>query len=157
MTSTKQLLFAVLLLFGVALPGVAQTSYCLEAGHKISIRILSTLDSKKNITTNPTAEVVHDVYDETGEFILIRKGTLVTLQVTARKANLSGDVGKITITPISTSAFNGREITFEAEPIVFTGNDNDFFRSKMNVTVPEGTAMVAPIANPYCFKVKDVE
>ena len=103
----------------------------------------------------PSAEVAGDVYDETGEFILIRKGTPVTLQVETRKANLSGSVGRITITAISTTAYNGREITFGAEPIIFRGNDNDFFRSQMNVVVPEGTAIVAPIANQYCFKIKE--
>lgn len=79
------------------------------------------------------------------------------MQVETRKANLSGNVGRITITPISTTAYNGREVTFEAEPIVYMGNDNDFFASKSNVIVPEGTAIVAPIANKYCFKIKAEE
>lgn len=152
---TKQLIFSAILLFGLSISTFAQTSYCLPAGHKISIRILSTLNSKKDTRMTPSAEVAGDVYDETGEFILIRKGTPVTLQVETRKANLSGSVGRITITAISTTAYNGREITFEAEPIIFRGNDNDFFRSQMNVVVPEGTAIVAPIANQYCFKIKE--
>lgn len=145
------LLLLVLLVSSIV---AAQTPYCLETGHKISIRILSTIKSDEPLESSPTAKVAGDVYDETGEYILIESGTPVTLQVEVRKANLSGDVGRIAITPISTTAYNGREITFEAEPIIYLGNENGFFRSQMNVSVLEGTAFTASIANKYCFKIE---
>lgn len=146
----KQILFLFLLLCSVSVYG---QRYCLQAGHRVSIIVLDELNSQKP-AFSPSAVVAGDVYDDQGRKILIPKGTPVLLQVHFRKASLTGDVGQITITPVSTQAINGREITFVAEPIVFEGNDNDFFRSQKKVIIAARTALVASVANTYCFKVQ---
>lgn len=132
---------------------MGQNRYCIQRGHNVSVTILDNLNSQES-TSSPTAIVAGDVYDDSGTIILIRKGTPVLMQIQCRKASLSGDVGKISITPISTQAFNGREITFFAEPIEFEGNDNAFFRSQKKVTIAAGTSFIASIANTYCFNMQ---
>ncbi len=142
---------ATLLFFGIV--AYAQSNYCIEQGRKISVVITQEINSQKDFGTH-LAEIVGDVYDESGEVVLIKKGTPVYIQVRCRRANVTGNVGEITITPISTLAYNDREITFDAEPIVFTGNENAVFRSQMKAVVAKGTAFIAPIANTYCFNLQ---
>lgn len=148
----KKLLPLVILLF-MGKMAYAQNNYCLEQGRKISVIITQEINSQKDFGTH-LAEIVGDVYDESGEVVLIKKGTPVYVQVRCRRANVTGNVGEITITPISTLAYNDREITFDAEPIVFTGNENAVFRSQMKAVVAKGTAFIAPIANTYCFNMQ---
>lgn len=127
-----------------------QNQYCIQAGHQVSVILLDELNSQRKISS-PSAIVAGDVYDDHGRKVLIRKGTPVLLQVKCRKASLSGDVGQITILPVSTQAVNGREITFVADAIVFEGNDNAYFRSQKKAVITQGTAFVAKIGNTYCF------
>lgn len=147
----KQYLCLLLLFCAISMNG--QSRYCIQRGHNVSVTILDNLDSQKS-TSSPTAIVAGDVYDDSGTIILIRKGTPVLMQMQCRRASLSGDVGKITLTPISTQAVNGREITFSAEPIEFEGNDNAFFRSQKKVTIVAGTSLIASVANTYCFNMQ---
>lgn len=146
--NTKLISLVVLLFMGITLQ--AQNNHCIEKGRKISVIITQEINSPKDLKT-PTAEVAGDVYDEAGEVVLIKKGTPVYIQVRCHRANVTGSVGEITIVPISTLAYNEREITFDAEPIVFRGNENAVFRSQMKAVVAKGTAFIAPIANTYCF------
>ncbi|MGM9837418.1 MAG: hypothetical protein ACI30A_02885 [Paludibacteraceae bacterium] len=148
--------YLLILLFLSAFVSAQETKkVCLQKGSNISIVILSQIDSQKFKGT-PEAKVAADVWDADGEIVLIKKGTPVTLQVNCRKASLSGDVGRIEIQPISTSAFNGREITFDySNPIVFVGNENGVFASRQNARVASGTAFIATLGNTYCFKVDE--
>lgn len=141
---------SIAILLSAVMVSYAQ-SYCIEQGRKISVIVTQEINSQGKIGT-PTAEVAGDVYDETGEVVLIKKGTPVYIQVRCRKANVTGNVGEVTITPISTLAYNDREITFDATAITFTGNENALFRSQMKAVVAKGTAFIAPVANTYCFK-----
>lgn len=148
--------FVFLLALCVVSFSYAQNAFYLRAGHRVSIVLLTELDSQQR-PTSPSAVVAADVYDDSGAVLLIRKGTSVLVQVQCRKASLSGDVGQISVLPISTQAVNGREITFVAEPAVWEGAENEFFRSQKKVVVPVGTAFVASIANTYCFRQKNGE
>ncbi|HCS87423.1 MAG TPA: hypothetical protein DIW30_03095 [Bacteroidales bacterium] len=147
----KQYLYLFLLFCTISVNG--QNHYCIQHGHNVSVTILDSLNSQKS-TSSPTAIMAGDVYDDSGTIILIRKGTPVLMQMQCRRASLTGGVGKIILTPISTQAVNGREITFSAEPIEFEGNDNAFFRSQKDVTIVAGTSFIATIANNYCFNMQ---
>lgn len=76
--------FVVLLALSIASFGYAQNAFYLRAGHRVSIVLLTELDSQQR-PTSPSAVVAADVYDDSGMMILIRKGTSVLVQVQCRK------------------------------------------------------------------------
>lgn len=149
-----KILVLSLILFPVLTCAQHTKKVCLQKGTNISIVILSRIDSQ-NFKGVPDAQVAADVWDGDGETILIKKGSPVTLQVICRKASLSGDVGRIEIQPISTMAYNGREVTFNTNnPVVFTGNENGFLASRQKAMIAAGTAFIGTISNTYCFNIE---
>lgn len=129
-----------------------QQKYCLNAGTKISIVLQDKISSQ---TANPgyiKAKIAADIYDEEGNKILINKGAPVNLQVKIRKATVFGEQGMIELIPISTTAYNGRDVTFDNEAVCFYGNEDALFSRKKKVVVTEGTSFIATIANTTCFK-----
>ncbi len=133
------------------LPLFAQ-SIRLSKGTTVAVMFVENIKSNAQY---PTANVVvsGDVYDDFGNYIIIQQNTPVMVQLNVRKGKIWGDVGKIEVTPISTQAVNGRQITFVAEPIVFKGNES-IISAGMQATVSEGTSFIATIANNYFFTLK---
>lgn len=147
----KKLLCTCISITIVLFANAQDVKVCLEEDTRISIVLMQDINSQK-FRGIPAAEVAADVWNEDGDMILIRKGTPVTLQVKVRKANIDS-AGKIEIKPISTTAYNGREISFADDGLVeFLGNTDAFFSGKSKVKVVKGTAFSARIANKYCFK-----
>lgn len=123
---------------------------CLNAGTYISVKFLDPVNSKScNI---PRAVIAGDIYDEWGESLLIKAGTVVDIQLNCRRGTLVGDVGRIEVVAISTKAVDGRLIQFSSEPAVFNGNEA-LFVSRSQVKLKEGTTFQAKTLNDYCFKI----
>ena len=132
----------------------AQEKICLQEGTRISVKITTEMSSQHY--TNPTTIVASDVYDQDGEYIIIKKGTPVEIQTKIIKATLFGDEGTIELTPISTLAIDGREIVFQDQPVTFEGNEA-LLRSRKKAKIAAGTAFAAYTANTYCFKIEKLE
>lgn len=81
----------------------------LSRGTALSVRLMSSVDSKKKVT--PTAMVECDVMKE-GK-VLIRKGTPVQLQVERKKARGCGRPGYMAIKCVSTTAVDGQSVVLE--------------------------------------------
>ncbi len=124
----------------------------LPKGTVVTVKFLQDTDSKKART--PEVCVAGDVYDLDGEHILIKKDTPVDIQLNAQRGSVWGDAGRIEITPISTTAYNGRLIAFENEYVVFSGTES-WRSSKMQVKITKGTTFRAAIANDYYFTIED--
>ncbi len=146
----KKLLLLTLTLVCI-LPIFAQ-SVRLSKGTTIAVTFVENIISN---TQYPTANVVvsGDVYDDSGNYIIIQQNTPVMVQLNVRKGKIWGDVGKIEVTPISTQAVNGRQIAFVAEPVVFKGNES-FVSAGMQAKISEGTSFIATIANNYVFNIE---
>ena len=122
---------------------------CLNKGTYISVKFLDPVNSK---TCNiPRAVIAGDIYDEWGEHLLIKAGTVVDIQLNCRRGTLVGDVGRIEVVAISTKAVDGRLIQFTNEPAIFNGNEA-LFVSRSQVNLKEGTTFQAKTLNDYCFK-----
>ncbi len=141
----------IALLCGCILPIFAQ-SVRLSKGTTVAVTIVENIRSNEQY---PTAKVVvsGDIYDDSGSYIIIKQNTPVTVQLNIRKGKITGDVGKIEVTPISTKAVNGRQIAFIAEPVVFKGNEH-IFNTGMQARISAGTSFIATIANNYVFNVE---
>lgn len=132
-----------------SLLGKANDKVCLNEGTRISVKIINEMSSQHY--TNPNTVVASDVYDIDGEYILIKKGTVVEVQTKIQRASTFGDEGSIVFLPISTIAVDGREIVFQDHPISYNGQDA-LTRSRKKVKIAAGTAFAAYTANNYCFK-----
>ncbi len=141
----------IALLCGCILPIFAQ-SVRLSKGTTVAVTIVENIRSNEQY---PTAKVVvsGDIYDDSGSYIIIKQNTPVTVQLNIRKGKITGDVGKIEVTPIATKAVNGRQIAFIAEPVVFTGNES-IVSAGMQAKISAGTSFIATIANNYVFNVE---
>ncbi len=122
----------------------------LPKGTVVTVKFMDDASSKGSYI--PTVLIAGDVYDADGYYILIKKDTSVDIQFNAVKGSVWGDVGRLEVTPISTTAFNGRLIAFETEPVVFSGNDS-FSGKRMQAKVTKGTTFRAVIANDYYFNI----
>lgn len=143
------LLFCVVLSLSFSLAQEAD-KVCLNKETYISVKFLDPVNSK---TCNiPRAVIVGDVYDEWGEHLLIKAGTVVDIQLNCRRGTLVGDVGRIAVVAISTKAVDGRLIQFDSEPAIFNGNEA-LFVSRSQVKLKEGTTFQAKTLNDYCFKI----
>ncbi len=144
-------IWIISLLLSVILPVFAQ-SVRLSKGTTVAVTIVENVRSNEQY---PTAKVVvsGDVYDDSGSYVIIRQNTPVTVQLNIRKGKITGDVGKIEVTPIATKAVNGRQIAFIAEPVVFKGNEH-IFNTGMQARISAGTSFIATIANNYVFNVE---
>lgn len=137
-----------------SLIGGANDKVCLKEGTRISVKITNEMSSQHY--TNPNTIIASDVYDVDGDFILIKKGTLVEVQTKIQRASTFGDEGSIVFLPISTTAVDGREIVFMDHPISYNGQDA-LTRSRKKVKIAAGTAFAAFTANTYCFKKEKLE
>ncbi len=144
-------IWIISLLLSVILPVFAQ-SVRLSKGTTVAVTIVENIRSNEQY---PTAKVIvsGDVYDDSGSYIIIKQNTPVTVQLNIRKGKITGDVGKIEVTPIATKAVNGRQIAFIAEPVVFKGNEH-IFNTGMQARISAGTSFIATIANNYVFNVE---
>ncbi len=145
----KQLLIICICLFTVITLRAEQVR--LSCGTVISVKIMQDTDSKSGVV--PMTIVAGDVYDDMGKRVVIKKNTPVDIQFNYRQENLTGDVGLIEITPISTTSVDGRLITFVTESIIFKGNES-IRRSRMQARISAGTSFIATIANDYVFNVE---
>ncbi len=144
-------IWIISLLLSVILPVFAQ-SVRLSKGTTVAVTIVENIRSNDRY---PTAKVVvsGDIYDDSGSYIIIKQNTPVTVQLNIRKGKITGDVGKIEVTPIATKAVNGSQIAFIAEPVVFKGNEH-IFNTGMQARISAGTSFIATIANNYIFNIE---
>lgn len=124
----------------------------LPAGTIVTIKTLEDMSSQKQII--PRCEVNADVWDENGEFVIIKKGTPADVQLIIKKASVIGEGGSVQFQPISTSAFNGRLIGFTQQKVSFYGEDDAMLRSRKKVKVVAGTSFRAYTANDLYFTVE---
>ena len=113
------LLLGIILCY--SLQGEANDKVCLNEGTRISVKITNEMSSQHYST--PNTIIASDVYDIDGEYILIKKGTLVEVQTKIQRASTFGDEGAIEFMPISTTAVDGREIVFKDQPVIYNGQD----------------------------------
>ncbi len=147
----KKFLYIIVLLFSCS-PICFAEQIKLSKGTTVAVMFTENMRSNGQY---PTANVVvsGDVYDDSGSYIIIKQNTPVTVQLNIRKGKITGDVGKIEVTPIATKAVNGRQIAFIAEPVVFKGNEH-IFNTGMQARISAGTSFIATIANNYVFNVE---
>lgn len=124
----------------------------LPAGTIVTIKTLEEVSSQKQVT--PACEVNADVWDEDGEFILIKKGTPADVQLKIKKASLVGEGGGVVFQPISTAAFNGRLIGFDQQTVSFYGEDDALLRKNKKVRIPTGTSFRGYTANDLYFTIE---
>ncbi len=147
----KKLLYILVLVFSCYSVCFAEQIQ-LSKGTTIAITIIENIRSDEQ-STSAKVVVSGDVYDDSGSYIIIRQNTSVTIQLNIREGKITGDVGKIEVTPIATKAVNGRQIAFIAEPVVFKGNEH-IFNTGMQARISAGTSFIATIANNYVFNVE---
>lgn len=122
----------------------------LPAGTAITIRTINKLDSQK--PKKRTVFVVNgDIWDESGEVILIREGTPADVQIFIRRATAYGEKAMIQFQPISTKAFNGRLVGFKEQKVVFSGGN---YKKQKKVVLPEGTSFCGYTANDLYFNIE---
>lgn len=121
----------------------------LPAGTIVTIKTLQPLSSKKKSLA--ICAVNADIWDESGEFIIIKEGTPADVQVFIQGASIFGEAGSVTFQPISTAAFNGRLVGFDKQQVVFSGSDYLFQR---RVKLPAGTSFRAYTANDLYFTIE---
>ncbi len=144
----KTIISFFLLLVGLPLfAEKIQVTLPQRAAITITIHESTTSDSKGT----PMASVAGDVYDETGEYILIKHGALVRLQIErTRGSSFYNDAGVIKITPISTSAYNGRLIALQAKTVEFTGAESAL-KSRRAARIEAGTTFIGYTTDKYVF------
>lgn len=128
----------------------AQDKVCLFEGTRISVVTTNEISSQRY--KNPNTVIAADVYDQDGEYILIKKGTTVEVQTQIQRAS-TYDEGLIVLLPISTTAIDGRQIVFQDQPVTFNGQDGILI-SRKKVKIAAGTAFAAYTANTYYFKIE---
>lgn len=124
----------------------------LPAGTIVTIRTLEVVTSRER--SSPICEVNADVWDENGEFILIKEGTPADVQLITQRGSIWGDAGSIQFQPISTKAFNGRLIGFDRQKVTFSGNEDALSARKRRAKVLSGTSFRAYTANDLYFTVE---
>jgi len=142
------LLFVVILFCSISIS--AQDKICLFEGTRISVVTTNEISSQRY--KNPNTVIAADVYDQDGEYILIKKGTRVEVQTRIHRAS-AYDQGLIELLPISTTAIDGRQIVFQDQPVSFNGQDGILI-SRKKVKIAAGTAFAGYTANTYCFKIE---
>jgi len=104
----KRLLFLSLLLVASTLEMFAQ-KVCLKSGKPVPVRLIQSVSSRYN-TRTVRAIVDLDIRDDSGEKILIRKGTPVEVGVSAMRARGVGKAGYIDLTCLSTTTVDGQYV-----------------------------------------------
>lgn len=149
MKSLKLLLFVILNIISTIPLAARQDEILLRRGTVISVVIKQEVRTNRKASI-PKVEVAGDVYDEAGEYILIKKGTPVDVYMNVtRPSSIEWEAGVIEITPISTTAVDGRLINFREQKERFEGRENSLFR--LNAIIKRNTSIVATIANDYIF------
>ena len=113
----KKVFITLLALLTLNLTVFASTP--LDRGTTLIVRILSSTNSKSG--TTPTAMVEEDVRNKNGT-VVIKKGTLVELQVNREKAKGCGRPGTLFVNCISTRAVDNQYIVLNGE-LKTEGND----------------------------------
>ena len=104
----KKTILALLALL-ICIPLSAQ-KYELSNGQSIAIRLTSEIKSKNKRQPTPIAIVDCDIYDKSGEKVLIRRGTAVELSLQTQRAKGVGEAGWIQLECVSTTAVDGQNI-----------------------------------------------
>ena len=151
MKKTFILLFSVLFIVSAYAEKVKK-KVKLPAGTIVTVRTLEVVTSKES--SSPICEVSADVWDENGEFILIKEGTPADVQLITQRGSIWGDAGSVQFQPISTKAFNGRLIGFDRQKVTFSGNEDALSARKRKATVLPGTSFRAYTANDLYFTVE---
>lgn len=109
----KKTYFLLAFLFSVQMMCAQRVSVIIPEGSTISLKINQNI----KITSKLTYIVVSvdgDVYDESGEYVVIEDGAPAEMRVSISKPDLwSGDRGRIVLTPTSVETITGRTIALK--------------------------------------------
>ena len=89
---------------------VGQERVMLANGTSIPVRITTPIDSKASFEQNIAAIVERNIYDDSGNIVLIRRGTPVVMHADIQKARGVGKPGSIKLTALTTTAVDGQTI-----------------------------------------------
>lgn len=114
MENMKKMLFLAFCLGFFQLTFAEKKTVIIPEGTTISLKINKDIKvtAKMNFIT---ATVEGDVYDESGEYVVIEDGASTEMRVTITKKDFwgSGDPGRITLTPTSVETVTGRTIALK--------------------------------------------
>lgn len=153
----RSLLIAFSVFFlSLSLFAQSNQKYILPAGTSVVVKIISpiTIEKKGSDHIKVDAIVFGDVYDQSGEKILIANGTVVEVQTLITRPSFYGSAAKLVINPISCLAVDGRAVMFDDYYHFEASGDEDAVFSKYkSLSVPSGTCFNARTAQQLVFTV----